>query len=162
MRCSPVTAASIAQVSAAICAGAGFLLAVLWFDLMHDVQALGHRDHDVPEAALASIAGYYRRVTIEARPMNRLVAVAMVATLAAIVAQVARGDGAAWAGWASLALAGSAVGLAATHTVRNAVRLGARADPPALQSALARAVLRDHVLCLIAIAATLTIQLAFA
>ena len=42
----------------------GFLLAVLWFDLMFDVQVLRHGSAAVlPEPVLASIAGYYRRVT---------------------------------------------------------------------------------------------------
>ncbi len=147
-------------MSAAICAGAGFLVAVLWFDLMHDVQVRGHRVEDVPEAALASIAGYYRRVTTDARPMNRLVAAVMLATLAAVIAQIARADDPLWLGWVSLALVGSAVGLAASHTVRSAVRLGARADPPAVQGRLARGVFRDHLYCLAAVAATLAIQLA--
>jgi len=31
-------------VIAFVTAGGGFLLAVLWFDLMFDVQVLGHRD----------------------------------------------------------------------------------------------------------------------
>jgi hypothetical protein len=66
-----------------VSAGAGFLLAVLWFDLMFDVQVLRHPAGDLPETVLASIAGYYRRVTTDATPMNRLVAVAMVATIAA-------------------------------------------------------------------------------
>ena len=59
-------------------AGAGFLLAVLWFDLMFDVQV---RHDPVDPAAVRSIAGYYRRVTTDARPMNRLVALAMLVTL---------------------------------------------------------------------------------
>ena len=67
-----------------IAAGAGFLLAVLWFDLMFDVQALRHRGREVPEDAVASIAAYYRRVTTTARPMNRLAAV-MLATLGSVV-----------------------------------------------------------------------------
>src|SRR5262249_22775929 len=43
--------------------GGGFLLAVLWMDLMFDVQVLRHRRDrgDLPEDVLASIAGYYRR-----------------------------------------------------------------------------------------------------
>ena len=73
---------------AVACAGAGFLLAVLWFDLMFDVQALRRGDGELPEAALASIAGYYARVTTAARPMNRLIAAVMLVTLAALVAQV--------------------------------------------------------------------------
>jgi hypothetical protein len=50
-------------MSAFVTAGAGFLLAVLWFDLMFDVQVMGHREGDLPEEVLASIASYYRRVT---------------------------------------------------------------------------------------------------
>jgi hypothetical protein len=151
-------------VSAFVTAGAGFLLAVLWFDLMFDVQAPRTRDgeRDVPEDVLASISGYYRRVTTGARPMNRLVTVAMLATLAAIVVQIAEGDAPGWVGWTSLALAGTAILIAAGHTVPTAVRLGRRSDPVEVQSTLARAILRDHLLCAGAIASLLAIQLAFA
>jgi hypothetical protein len=79
-------------VAAFVTAGAGFLLAVLWFDLMFDVQLTGHDERELPEALLASIAGYYGRVTTAARPTNRLIAPVMVATLAAIVAEIATGD----------------------------------------------------------------------
>ena len=62
--------------------GIGFLLAVLWFDLMFDVQVLGHHDTELPTDVRDSIAAYYRRVTTTAaRPMNRLVAAAMLVTL---------------------------------------------------------------------------------
>jgi hypothetical protein len=148
-------------MSAVAAAGGGFLLAVLWFDLMFDVQVRGHTGTELPEEVIASIAAYYRRVTTAARPMNRLVATAMFATLAAIVTELASGETAAWAAWVSLALAGSAVALAATRTVPAAVRLGARSDPAARQSALARSILREHVLCFGAIAALLVVQLAF-
>jgi hypothetical protein len=142
--------------------GAGFLLAVLWFDLMFDVQALRHRDRELPEGVLASIAGYYRRVTTAARPMNRLVAAAMVATIAAIVVQLVLGDAPRWAAAVSLALTATAVLLAAVHTVPSAVRLGARSDTTERQSRLARSILRDHILCITAVTAVLVIQLGFA
>ena len=145
-----------------VAAGAGFLLAVLWFDLMFDVQVRAHRDGELPEEVRASIAGYYRRVTTGARPMNRLIAAVMVGTLAAIVAQLARGDAPAWAAWASLALAAAAIGLAGAHTVPAAVRLGRRDASPRVESRLARAIGRDHVLSLAAIAALLVVQLGFA
>jgi len=145
-----------------VTAGAGFLLAVLWFDLMFDVQARGHAGAPLPERVLTSIAGYYRRVTTDARPMNRLVAAVMLATTAAIVAEIAGGQKRSWAGWASLALTLGAIALAAAHTVPSAVRLGARRDPPERQSALARAVLREHLCCAAAIAAVLVVQLAWA
>jgi peptidoglycan/LPS O-acetylase OafA/YrhL len=148
-------------VTAFVAAGAGFLLAVLWFDLMHDVQVRGQPEGALPENVLASIAGYYRRVTTDARPMNRLVAAAMLATLTAIVVQIARDDDPRWVGWASLALVGLAVLVAAAHTVPSAVRLGARSDPLDVQSRLARSIFRDHLICLGAIASTLIVQLVF-
>jgi hypothetical protein len=145
-----------------VTAGAGFLLAVLWFDLMHDVQVAGHRDRPLPEPVLDSIARYYRRVTTDARPMNRLVALSMVATLTAIVVQITRHDAPTWAGWTSLALAAVPISIGAGHTFRSAVRLGARDDSREAQSDLARSIFRDHVVCLGSIEALLTVQLAFA
>jgi hypothetical protein len=147
-----------------VCAGAGFLLAVLWFDLIFDVQMLRRSTGEAPDeaAALASISGYYRRATTEARPMNRLVAAVMLATLVAIVAELARDAVPAWVGWLSLALALAPISLAARRTVPNAVRLGSRVDPLEQQADMARSVGRDHLFCLAAIAALLVVQLAWA
>jgi len=138
------------------------LLAVLWFDLMFDVQALRSREEDLPEEVLASIAGYYRRVTTAARPMNQLIVVAMLATLAAIVVEIVRGDVLPWVGWASLVLAAGPISLAGLRTVPSAVRLGAREDAVAGQSALARSIGREHLVCLAAIATLLALQVASA
>ncbi|HEY0517650.1 MAG TPA: hypothetical protein VGD00_11050 [Solirubrobacteraceae bacterium] len=141
-------------------AGGGFLLAVLWFDLMFDVQALRRPPGPLPEHVLASIASYYARVTTAARPMNRLVAAAMLGTLAALVVELAEARSPAWVAWASLALVLAAVTVAALRTVPSAVRLGTRRDPPELQSALARAVLAQHLFCFGAVGAMLVLQLA--
>jgi hypothetical protein len=148
-------------VTAFVTAGGGFLLAVLWFDLMFDIQVLRRGGGDLPEETLGSIAGYYRRVTTGARPMSLLVGAAMAATLAAIGTQIARGDAPAVA-WASLALAGGPIAVAAAHTFPNAVRLGGRGDPPEVQARLARSICRDHLLCIASIAALLAVQLGFA
>src|SRR5437763_6372807 len=129
-----------------VTAGAGFLLAVLWFDLMFDVQVFRHRAASVPEDVLASIAGYYGRVTTGARPMNRLIAIVMLATIGCVVAQVVSGDRPRWVGWVSLALVFAPVMLAGLHTVPSAVRLGARTDSAERQSDLAKAIFRDHLL----------------
>jgi hypothetical protein len=144
-----------------VAAGAGFLLSVLWFDLMFDVQVVRHRGGELPDEVLSSIAGYYARVTTGARPMNRLVAAVMLGTLVAIVVQLTGDDAPDWVAWSSLALVVSAVALAALHTVPAGVRLGRRADAPGVQAGLARSIFRDHLLCLSAIVATLTLQLAF-
>jgi hypothetical protein len=147
-------------VAAFVTAGAAFLVAVLWFDLMFDVQVLRHRHGEVPASVLASIAGYYGRVTTGARPMNRLIAAVMLGTLVAIVAQLVAGDTPVAVCVASLALAAGPIGLAAVHTVPSAVRLGAEADPPETRGRLARAICRDHLVCLAGIVALLGLQLA--
>ncbi len=155
-------------MNAFVAAGAGFLAAVLWFDLMFDVQAARHgpgaaggQGDELPEPVLASIAGYYARVTTAARPMNRLIALTMLATLAAIVVEIAKGESEAWVGWVSLALALAPILLAGLRTVPTAVRLGTRRDPPAVQSELARAALAQHVFCFICIACLIAVQLIF-
>jgi hypothetical protein len=150
-------------MSAFVTAGAGFLLAVLWFDLVFDVQVLGHRDAELPESTLSSIASYYARVTTAARPMNRLIATVMIATIAAVVVELADGDIPSAAAWVSLALAVAPIALVAARTVPNAVRLGAREDDaPERQSALARSIFREHVLCFVSIGALVALQLAVA
>ena len=143
-------------------AGAGFLLAVLWFDLMFDVQARGHHDDDLPELVLASIAGYYRRVTTTARPMNLLVGTAMVVTLATVMTEIATGEAEPWATWPSLALVATAILVATTRTVPNAVRLGGRADSVTDQSVLARSILRQHQVIFVLMAVTIALQIASA
>jgi hypothetical protein len=126
---------------------------------MFDVQIRRAGDRD---AAVASIAAYYRRVTLEAYPMNRLVAVVMLGSLAALVAQVADGDAPRAASVGSLALALGAIGLAVGHTFRNGARLGSGRGTPDERAKLARLMLRDHVVCLVAIGAVLVLQLGFA
>ena len=138
----------------------GFLLAVLWMDLMFDVQVLRYRRAgDVPEDVLASIAAYYRRVTTDARPMGYAVGGAMIAAIATLAAQIARGHEPRWIPWISLPLCGAPILLAMRRVVPNAVRLGARADPISEQSALARAICRDHLLCLAGIGGFVAVQL---
>jgi hypothetical protein len=149
-------------VSAFVTAGGGFLLAVLWFDLMFDVQVIGSHERELPEELLASIAGYYRRVTTTARPMNRLIATVMLATIAAIVVEIVNSGVPSWTAWATLALAAAPILLVAVRTVPGAVRLGARRDTIERQSALARSICREHLLCLGSIAGLIVLQLSFA
>jgi hypothetical protein len=128
---------------------AGFLLAVLWMDLIFDVQVLGHRSagDQLPEPVLASIAAYYHRATTTSRPMSRLIALVMVVLLGALGFQATRGHDPRWLLATSAGLAGVPMALALTHTVPSAVRLGHRADSPAEQTRLARSICRDHLIC---------------
>ena len=127
----------------------GFLFAVLWMDLMFDAQVLVDRQPagDLPESALASIAGYYRRAVTGSRPMSRLIAVVMVVLLAALGFRAVRGHDPGWLVAASAILAGAPVLLALTHTVPNAVRLGNRTGSSTDQTTLARSIWRDHLVC---------------
>lgn len=149
-------------MNAIAAAGGGFLLAVLWFDLMFDVQTRGLSGPQLPADVLASISAYYRRVTTQARPMNRLIAAVMFLTLIAIAIEIVRHAYAAWICWVSLALALAGIGIALLRTVKNAVRLGGTMDPPEVQSALARGIYRDHLFSLVAMASMVGLQLAAA
>jgi len=147
-----------ATLAMLLATGAGFLLAVLWFDLMFDVQARRLDDAD-GDARLASIADYYRRVTIEAYPANRLVGLVMLGTIAGSVVQVVGAQAERGRALAALLLAALPVALAATRVLPNAMRLGARGDTLAVQRTLARAIWRDHVVCFAAMVAFLALQL---
>ncbi|VBA39265.1 hypothetical protein LAUMK191_02872 [Mycobacterium attenuatum] len=127
----------------------GFLLAVLWMDLIFDVQVLRYprASGDLPEPVLASIAAYYHRATTTSRPMSRLIALVMLTLVGGLVFEAIHGDQPGWLSTASAVLAGVPVGLAAVHTVPCAVRLGKRVDSSAQQTRLARAVCRDHLVC---------------
>jgi hypothetical protein len=140
-------------------AGAGFLLAVLWFDLMFDVQTRKAADGALPPQVLASICTYYRRVTTDAYPMNRLMALVMLLTLAAICAEIVQGQNPWWIGWGSLLLATSGFVPTMMRTVPNARRLGTAADSPDEQSRIARAVCRDHMFSFARMSVGLILQL---
>jgi hypothetical protein len=140
-------------------AGSGFLLAVLWFDLMFDVQTRKHAGEVLPADVLTSISGYYRRVTTEAYPMNRLVVVVMLLTLAAICAEIVQGKNPWWIGWGSIALAGSGFVPTMMRTVPNARRLGSAKDSAEEQSRLARAICRDHMFSFARMLVVLILQL---
>jgi hypothetical protein len=138
-------------VTGVLAATGGFLLAVLWMDLMFDIEARGGKAV-LEEPVLQSITGYYRRATTTSQPMGAVIAGVMLLLLAALAAEAVRGNSPGWLIGASALLAGGPISLALLRTVPNAVRLGRRTGSPAEQTRLARAVLRDHVLCAIGMA----------
>ena len=139
----------MSAVPSAIAACGGFLLAVLWMDLIFDSQVLAHRQSPdpLPEPVLASIAGYYHRATTSSRPMSSLIALVMMILLIMLAVRAIFGNDPGWFVSVSAALAGIPILLALIRTVPNAVRLGKRADSVTEQTRLAWAIFRDHVLC---------------
>jgi hypothetical protein len=137
---------------------AGFLIAVLWMDLMFDSQVLDHRGADeLPVLVLDSISGYYHRATTTSRPMSYLIASVMLILLGALAFRWIFGGDAVWLMAVSTVLAGVPILLAAVRTVPNAVRLGARTGGTAEQSRLARSICRDHLVCLTSMSAFLVL-----
>lgn len=137
----------------------GFLLAVLWMDLIFDTQARGARNARLSDPVLASISAYYRRATTTSRPMSRLIAAVMVVLLAALAFRAVRGHDPTWLAAASAVLAAAPILLAGIRTVPNAVRLGGRGDGAAEQSRLARSLYRDHLVCFACMVAFLVLRL---
>jgi hypothetical protein len=148
---------------ALLAACGGFLLATLWFDLMFDVQVLGHpaASGALPEATIASIAAYYRRVTTDAHPMEHLIGVVMVVAVLGSVWSLRRPTDRRL-GWVAVVASVAPIGLAATRVFPNAVRLAARDGSLDAQSALARSIFVDHVCCLVSIVLFTAIQIVLA
>lgn len=141
-------------------AGSGFLIAVLWMDLIFDVQVLRHRrSADLPEPVLASIAAYYHRATTTSRPMSLLIAAVMAILLVALIFDDFHGGVPTWLMALFAVLAGGPVLLALARTVPHAVALGHRRGTLAQQSRHARSICRDHLLCLTSMSAFLMLWL---
>ena len=148
-------------MTALLAAGGAFLLAVIWMDLMFDVQALrAPRGAALPDAAVASIATYYRRVTTDARPMNQLVAIVMAVTVLGTVQQLVSGGGSLVWRVVALLLCAVPIALAKRRVFPNAARLGTRSEPRAVEDALAREIAWAHVACFAAMLVFVAIQVA--
>lgn len=139
--------------------GGGFLVAVIWMDLMFDVLSLApYAGESVAEERLSQVAAYYRRVTTDASPMNFLVSAVMAALVGILVRRLLRG------GWSfvldavSLGFCGVPIVLALVRVFPNAIRLGTRKDPLVVQGRLARSIAIDHLGCLAAMLAFLVVR----
>lgn len=143
-----------------LAAGGGFLVAVLWMDLMFDVLALRERSAEkaLAEEDLLPITTYYHRVTTTAWPMNQLIGVVMAAMVLCLLAQFTRGDGSAVRAVGSLLLCGVPITVGLARVFPNAIRLGARSDSYLEQSRLARLICWDHLCCVTAMVAFLALR----
>jgi hypothetical protein len=142
------------RMSGLLIAGGGFLVGVLWMDLLFDTQILRLPAQDV----VGIVVVYYENAALRAYPMNRLIGLVMIATAAGAIYQTAKGriDRRALA---ATACCGIAVGLALLRVVPNAMRLGARPGSIEEQIALARAICFDHIVCLLLMSAFVALQI---
>lgn len=148
------------MIAAVLVGCGGFLLGVLWMDLMFDVQVRGGGIlADDEWWRVDSIARYYRRVTTDAGPMSRLIATVMIVQLCGIAGEILTHRIGGGLAVAILVLGVAPIGLALVRIVPDAVRLGARRDAPATQLALARRIYRAHVLCFAVIAVFIALQI---
>ena len=136
-----------------------FLVAVVWMDLIFDVQVVGHSGAELPEPVVRSIATYYARATTDAYPMGHLVGLTMLVTVGGALYQLARGSDALAQRIAAALTAGVPIALALARVFPNAVELGQRTGSLAEQSELARAIFREHVLCIALMTVFVTLQL---
>jgi hypothetical protein len=93
--------------------------------------------------------------------MSYLIALVMVILLGALGFRAVSGADPAWLLVLSAVLAGGPILLALTHTVPNAVRLGKRTDPAAVQTRVARAICRDHLMCVAGMLGFVVLWLAY-
>lgn len=144
-----------------LAAGGSFLLAVLWIDLMFDVQALrrSDRSRNLPDEVLASIAAYYRRITTDAHPMSRLIMTVMTVVICGSIYQIFAGTGSRWMHVVAFVLGVGPIALAGARIFPDAVTLGARVGSIEEQSRLARGIARAHVACFLAIAGFVALQI---
>jgi len=148
--------------------GGGFLLAVLWMDLMFDVLVFDGRgerrsgsaetDDVLADDVLAGIASYYRRVTTTASPMNYLVSAVMAAMVLILAARLVGSGSSRVVDGISLALCGVPITLALVRIFPSAIRLGSRKDPASVQSRLAREICRAHLVCFAAMTAFVALR----
>src|SRR5262245_56683430 len=103
-----VTATRLSQLLAAC---GGFLLAVLWMDLIFDVLVYGLDADVLPESVLDPIATYYRRVALDASSMRYFIAIVMFVTLAGSTYQALTSSTRHWRRIASLATCSSGIAL---------------------------------------------------
>lgn len=139
-----------------LCACVGFIVAVMWVDLIFDALVLPHHNsrEPLPEEVLATMSSFFKRITY--KPF--LIFVILVVMLVVIIQQIISGSVPGWAAWASLVLILVSVGFAVARVIPTARRLGSRADTLEKQSELARSLLPMHAFVLIAMLLVLAVQ----
>jgi hypothetical protein len=135
----------------------GYLIAVLWIDLIFDSLVLPHKNTNepLPEEVLATMASFFKRLTLK----PRLIFVVMITMLTIVILQIVQGTVPAWVAWGSLILVTVPTGYATARVMPAARRLGSRVDGPEKQSELARSLFAMHAFSLSLMTLLMLIQL---
>jgi hypothetical protein len=134
----------------------GFMIAVLYIDLVFDMSALPHRRTGAPLPAdvLDPIATYYRYITRN----PYLLTFVMLTTTVCIVVEIVYGLVPRWAGYLSLFLMGLSMSAAVLKVIPAAQRLAAGKDTVEQQTHLVHGILPYHLVLLASILSLATVQ----
>jgi len=135
----------------------GFMLSVLYIDLMFDVTAVPYRRTGaaLPKEVLVPITHYYGRIT-----QNPYVLMfVMLTTTASLVAQIVYDLVPRWAAYSSLVLMGLAMLAGSLKVIPAAQRLSSGKDPEDVQTRLIHSMLPGHIFLLVSILVLAAIQL---
>ena len=134
----------------------GFMLAVLYIDLMFDVTAVPHRRSKaaLPKEVLAPIVHYYRRITQNPYVLMFVMFTATVCLVLQIVYDLTPR----WAAYSSLAAMGLAMVAGTVKVIPTAQRLASGQDSEDRQTALIHSMFPSHIVLLICILLLAAIQ----
>ncbi len=134
----------------------GFMIAVLYMDLVFDTSALPHRrtKGPLPPHVLDPIAMYYRYITRN----PYLLMFVMLTTLTCIIAQIVYGLVPRWAGYASLFLMLLAMGAGTAKVIPTAQRLATGDDSVEKRTRMVHSMFPFHVLLLISVLLLTAVQ----
>lgn len=135
----------------------GYLLAVLWIDLIFDFPAVPYRNKPgvLPEEVLVLMTGFYRRIA--GRPF--LIFIIMLVGLAALLDELVRGLVPAWVAGVSLFLFLAPTVNAILRVMPTARRFGSRVDSLEKQTELAHGFMFMHGSSFVMISLLLVVQL---
>jgi len=138
-------------------AGIGFLLAVLWIDLVFDAMVMPYHDKNepLPEKVLGTMSSFYHHIAFNPIPLF----VVMLIMLGILILQLVQHSIPVLLGWLSLVLFLIPTGYAALQIIPVANRLGSRKDTHAKQSELARSLFTMHLFSFILVLLLGAVQL---
>jgi hypothetical protein len=134
----------------------GFMLAVLYIDLMFDVSAVPYRRAKtaLPKEVLDPITHYYGRITQN----PYVLMLVMLTTIICIGAEIVFGLAPRWVGYSSLFLMGLSILASVLKVIPTAQRLGSGKDPEVVRTRMVHSMLPFHVVLLVSIVLLAAVQ----